>query len=712
MTYTPKLGIRMIDPTDKFANEAFNLALSDIDNKVLPKSHDTTLTHWDKWAENKTVSVGDIVRITNLPTGLFYKATVAGTTGTIEPTNNVVGSTLTDGTVTWQICELKNGVTNHNDLTGRSVNDTHPMSAITGLDPLLATLASKTDVQTAINNLIDNSPESLNTLKEIADSLNNDPNLYNTLKTLIDKKIDNLSNLEAGIIEYPTLTDKGDGSVLVTGGKYIVYADEDGTMPLTYYEGTSQSLIMTNKTSNFICLHIVNGVPLFFLASRPLINYSNIIIIATVYRFDTVLGILKWGTTGKATAPKLLKRLNRTERFQKESGLGLTESTGRIFDVSSGVVWFSLLALDLSATTSATDETWLLKKVAGQWTSEQVTQYDNNRYNNGTDLATLTTNRYAVNYIFREVSATSKRTFILLGEGDYTLNDALSSPIPEQPMLTQLHCILVGRIIVQKGASTAYAIQSSFDNVFASIGGSASTAGEVLIADSGNYFTGTDVEVALQELGAVKHTHTNKTYLDKIGETSGNLTYNGLPIVGSGGTTTIPDWTPTTAYVQYQPTIYNNILYVALSNHTSSNTFLADMIAGNEKWKAIGASGGSGSSYSQVTKLNANVNDVVEIPITTTTTFNLPPVEVLKFTAGSQNQVLTSCEFNMSDANKFSVDGITNSPYIVFDGNMYLNTDYSFPMIIKAGWTASGQYSEDTNIDDTKFKIIAGVTII
>ena len=608
MSQTVKLLLRLLEDTDKFSIDSFNAVINDLDNKVLSTSHDTIVSHWDKWDKAKVINVGDVVRITNLPSGLFYKATVAGTTGKVEPTNNVVGSILTDGTVTWQICELKNGITSHNELTGRGVNDTHPMSAITGLNALVGTLASKTDLQTAI-----------------------------------------LSNLEAGIIEYPTLTNNGDGSILIQGGKYVVYADDDGSMPLTQYDGGSQTLVMTNKTSNYICLHIVNGVPLFFLASRPLINYSNILIIATVYRFDNILSFLNWGTTGKATAPKLLKRLNRTERFQRESGLVLSESATRQVNITSGVTWFSLKGMDISAFTSSTDDMQLIHHTAGQWQGTPLTQYNNTQYDNGTDLVTLTANRYAVNYIFREVSDTSKRVFILLGNGDYTLNDALKSTVPVQPTLTQMHCILVGRIIVQKGSNTAYLIQSAFDNLFAVGGGSATNASDVTVLDNGNYFTGSDVETVLQELGTERH--TNKAVLDKLSEVNNTLYYNGNPI-GSGGNT-----------------------------------------------------------YSQITKLNANANETVEIPITTTTTFCLPPVEVLKFTGG-QNQVLTSCEFNLTDASKFSVDGITNSPYIVFDGNMYLNTNYSFPMVIKTGWTASGQYSEDNNIDDTKFKNITGVTII
>ena len=93
MAQTLKLLLRLMEDTDKFSIDSFNAVINDLDNKLLSKSHDSTIAHWDKWDKNKNINVGDVLRITNLPTGLFYKATVAGTTGTTEPTNNVVGST-------------------------------------------------------------------------------------------------------------------------------------------------------------------------------------------------------------------------------------------------------------------------------------------------------------------------------------------------------------------------------------------------------------------------------------------------------------------------------------------------------------------------------------------------------------------------------------------------------------------------------------------
>lgn len=276
-------------------------------------------------------------------------------------------------------------------------------------------------------------------------------------------KMEKTDNLESGIITFPTIVNNNNGTVTVTGGRYSIYSDNDGAMELNYYDGTTATLTMVNQSTNFICFKVVNSIPTFFLApTREEINFSNVLIISTVYRFDNILSFLNWGTTGNATAPKLLNRLNRTERFQRESGLPLLESSTRIVNVGTGVVWFGLQPFTIQASTTNTDETSLLKHVAGQWVSDVVTQYNNTQYDNGTNLATLTTNRYAINYIFREVSPDTKRTFIVLGTGDYTLNQAIDATIPDLPMILKNHCIYVGKIIVQKDATTAYSITSAF----------------------------------------------------------------------------------------------------------------------------------------------------------------------------------------------------------------------------------------------------------
>jgi hypothetical protein len=51
------------------------------------------------WAASTAYAVGDRVRLSG---GEVLEATVAGTSGTTEPTAPAVGGTVTDGTVTWQ----------------------------------------------------------------------------------------------------------------------------------------------------------------------------------------------------------------------------------------------------------------------------------------------------------------------------------------------------------------------------------------------------------------------------------------------------------------------------------------------------------------------------------------------------------------------------------------------------------------------------------
>jgi hypothetical protein len=113
------------------------------------------------------------------------------------------------------------------------------------------------------------------------------------------------------------------------------------------------------------------------------------------------------------------------------------------------------------------------------------------------------------------------------------------------------------------------------------------------------------------------HTHPNMTTLGKIGESNGQLTFNGAVIAGGGGS-------------------------VALQ---------------------------------QLTKLSVTAPYTQDLPITNTTTFMFLPVEVLKFVTGALNQVKNIYSFDNSDATSFATD-----PTVAFDGKMKQKTLYPFAM--------------------------------
>ena len=108
-TQTEKLKIKLIQPTDKFADETFNAVINDIDDKVVGIAHLESSGHWATWEKNKEYDVNDIIRISDTKSNQYYQCVSKGTSGAKEPTNNVTGSIVVDGTVKWVVMAIGSG---------------------------------------------------------------------------------------------------------------------------------------------------------------------------------------------------------------------------------------------------------------------------------------------------------------------------------------------------------------------------------------------------------------------------------------------------------------------------------------------------------------------------------------------------------------------------------------------------------------------------
>lgn len=100
---TPILELKLIQPTDYFADEAFNAVIQDADNKLVGVAHLESPVHWTEWEANTTYAVYDVVRYPALKSHQYAQCIATGNTGTTAPVNNVTGSVITDGTVTWVV---------------------------------------------------------------------------------------------------------------------------------------------------------------------------------------------------------------------------------------------------------------------------------------------------------------------------------------------------------------------------------------------------------------------------------------------------------------------------------------------------------------------------------------------------------------------------------------------------------------------------------
>lgn len=115
--YTDRLGIRRVQETDQFADEAFNLSIDDIDAKVLGLDHLESPGHWAIWEPDTSYQVGDIVRYKNLESYQYVKYITAGTSGTTEPTNNVTDSIVQDGTAQFIVTNIGGGGSSSGGIT-------------------------------------------------------------------------------------------------------------------------------------------------------------------------------------------------------------------------------------------------------------------------------------------------------------------------------------------------------------------------------------------------------------------------------------------------------------------------------------------------------------------------------------------------------------------------------------------------------------------
>lgn len=103
---TPNLDLLRIQETWQFSDEAFNDFIDDADNKLVGVAHLNSPKHWVDWKPETDYAKDDIVRTTNTKSHQYYQCIYAGTSGVEEPTNNVTGSILADGTVTWKVVSL------------------------------------------------------------------------------------------------------------------------------------------------------------------------------------------------------------------------------------------------------------------------------------------------------------------------------------------------------------------------------------------------------------------------------------------------------------------------------------------------------------------------------------------------------------------------------------------------------------------------------
>lgn len=271
--------------------------------------------------------------------------------------------------------------------------------------------------------------------------------------------------LSNGGCQISSIIDNGDGTVTLGSGDYHLSANVSGKGSHNYTL-TGGTFTLTDQSQNYIVADYNNGSPyIHVITDVTLINETTIVPIYSIYRNGNFLHTQNWDALGLALSNKIHQSIVKTQRYRRESGLALSEYPSHYLALTTGRIWTGAVPITLDAIATSTDNLFFFRHVAGVWTPNIQTTYNFTHYDNGTDLIELTSNRYAVNWIFRGVES-QKYLYIVAGTGDYTESQATAATLPAIPVAISSHAVLVAKLIVQKNAATASSIQSAFDVQF------------------------------------------------------------------------------------------------------------------------------------------------------------------------------------------------------------------------------------------------------
>lgn len=155
------------------------------------------------------------------------------------------------------------------------------------------------------------------------------------------------------------------------------------------------------------------------------------------------------------------------ERFPVERATGLIiGATGRQYSVTPGVVWAELLNRFEVTGKAAADSFYLWHKDGGLWVREKVVQVNNTQYNDTTTGLVafgLSPNTWRADYVYVVHDGTHH---VVMGQAQATSEanaNLVARPVP--PPLLDAYASLIGRITIQKNASTMTA-SSAFTTTF------------------------------------------------------------------------------------------------------------------------------------------------------------------------------------------------------------------------------------------------------
>ena len=313
--------------------------------------------------------------------------------------------------------------------------------------------------------------------------------------TLIETADDFTNYTEsAGIFSGCGITDNADGTIDVASGEAILRVSNTAGAELISAATTGDTAIaLTDNDLNYIYLNYNGGTPVIGVTvTSATVNGNDICLIAIISREGNNLTILEATSEISDQYNKLHNMLVETEGFKHVSGCALSETGTRHLSASTGAFYRGLTKYTNTAfDTSASDTFEYYYRDGGSgWTEVTAqTQINNLNYDDGDGtLGVTTAEKFVPHWVYLK-AGTNNELFVIYGQNEYdTVNAAQIEDAPTglPAQLDELG-ILIGRVIIQQGATSLSLVETSFGDSF---------KGNVAVSGTGGLVLDTKIKTA------------------------------------------------------------------------------------------------------------------------------------------------------------------------------------------------------------------------
>jgi len=276
----------------------------------------------------------------------------------------------------------------------------------------------------------------------------------------------------AGRISGGEITENAahNGTIDVAAGTgFIKTTDSPTGLTKSFDWDADTGIALTDSKINYVYMNYNGGSPVIGVTiDRTTLDGRTEFILGKVYREGTTLHILSYGIRLTELAYNEHERLINVRGFERASGGEISETGQRYLTSGAGVFYFGLNKIETSAqdTSGADRFTCWYRDGGGGWT--KVTgqqQIDNIHYDDGSGaLATLTTNRYGVHWVYVHFDSDIN---VVYGQGNYKLAEAENAVLPDTvPELVSEFGILAAKIVVQKSGANLLTVASAYKELF------------------------------------------------------------------------------------------------------------------------------------------------------------------------------------------------------------------------------------------------------